>query len=229
MERQLDARAGAMLQAAVEAKGIDVYLNAETARIAGDKRAERVELKDGRIIPADHGDRRGRHPPERRTRAGRAGSTIGRGIVVDDGMQTSHRRRLRASANAPSIAASATGWSSRPTSRRACWRPVSPAATRSYRGQRARDQSEGLRRQRVLGRRFHRRGRHRADRALAIRASASTRSWSSANGRLVGAVLFGDTADGLWYLELIRSGAPITRMRVRPRLWPRVRRTAKAA
>ncbi len=34
-----------------------------------------------------------------------------------------------------------------------------------------------------------------------------------ANGRLVGAVLFGDTADGLWYLELIRSGASIAAIR----------------
>ena len=30
-----------------------------------------------------------------------------------------------------------------------------------------------------------------------------------ADGRLAGAVLFGDTADGLWYLDLIRSGAGI--------------------
>ena len=31
--------------------------------------------------------------------------------------------------------------------------------------------------------------------------------------RLVGAVLFGDTADGLWYQELIRSGTPVGPMR----------------
>jgi nitrite reductase (NADH) large subunit len=30
-----------------------------------------------------------------------------------------------------------------------------------------------------------------------------------ADGRLVGVVLFGDTADGLWYLDLIRSGVSI--------------------
>jgi nitrite reductase (NADH) large subunit len=30
-----------------------------------------------------------------------------------------------------------------------------------------------------------------------------------ANDRLVGAVLFGDTADGPWYLDLIRAGASI--------------------
>jgi nitrite reductase (NADH) large subunit len=34
-----------------------------------------------------------------------------------------------------------------------------------------------------------------------------------AGGKLVGAVLFGDTADGLWYLELIRSGASIDSFR----------------
>ena len=31
--------------------------------------------------------------------------------------------------------------------------------------------------------------------------------------RLVGAVLFGDTADGLWYLDLIRSGQSIDAIR----------------
>jgi nitrite reductase (NADH) large subunit len=34
-----------------------------------------------------------------------------------------------------------------------------------------------------------------------------------ANDKLVGAVLFGDTADSLWYLELIRSGRLISQFR----------------
>jgi nitrite reductase (NADH) large subunit len=34
-----------------------------------------------------------------------------------------------------------------------------------------------------------------------------------ANGRLVGAVLFGDTIDGTWYLDLIRRSAPIEPIR----------------
>ena len=34
-----------------------------------------------------------------------------------------------------------------------------------------------------------------------------------AAGRLIGAVLFGDTADGSWYLDLIRSGSSIERLR----------------
>jgi nitrite reductase (NADH) large subunit len=34
-----------------------------------------------------------------------------------------------------------------------------------------------------------------------------------ADGRVVGAVLYGDTADALWYLDLIRSGAAIDAIR----------------
>jgi nitrite reductase (NADH) large subunit len=34
-----------------------------------------------------------------------------------------------------------------------------------------------------------------------------------ADGRLVGVVLFGDTIDGPWYLDLIRSAAPIAAIR----------------
>ena len=34
-----------------------------------------------------------------------------------------------------------------------------------------------------------------------------------AEGRLTGAVLFGDTIDGTWYLDLIRNRAPITAIR----------------
>ena len=33
------------------------------------------------------------------------------------------------------------------------------------------------------------------------------------DGLLAGAVLYGDTADGLWYLELIRKGTPVESFR----------------
>ena len=33
------------------------------------------------------------------------------------------------------------------------------------------------------------------------------------NARLVGAVLFGDVADSLWYLELIRAGTVVDHLR----------------
>ncbi len=48
-----------------------------------------------------------------------------------------------------------------------------------------------------------------------------------ANDRLVGAVLFGDTADGPWYLDLIRSGGSDRRLPRRAGVWPRVRQCAR--
>ena len=57
----------------------------------------------------------------------------------------------------------------------------------------------------------------------ATRAPASTRSCVVRDGRLVGAVLFGDTADGAWYLDLIALGAADRGDPRRPRLRPRLR------
>ena len=66
-----------------------------------------------------------------------------------------------------------------------------------------------------------------------IPSTASTASSSSRTGRLAGAVLLGDTADALWYLDLIRSGDPDRRHarqpRVRPGLLRRARRGAADA
>src|SRR5215212_3183948 len=53
IERQLDAQAARMLQRAVEAKGIEVVLNAETAAIGGKDRVDAVTLRDGRTIEAN--------------------------------------------------------------------------------------------------------------------------------------------------------------------------------
>jgi nitrite reductase (NADH) large subunit len=90
MERQLDARAAAMLKRAVEAKGIRVELETETSRLAGTDHVEAVELKDGRTIEADAVvvaiGIRPRIDPARS-----AGVRIGRGIIVDDRLETSVR------------------------------------------------------------------------------------------------------------------------------------------
>src|SRR3984893_17482492 len=52
MERQLDAPAAALLKTLVERKGIEVLLNANTARLCGEKVVEGVELTDDRSIEA---------------------------------------------------------------------------------------------------------------------------------------------------------------------------------
>src|SRR5258707_3004440 len=52
MERQLDAPAAELLKSLVERKGIEILLNANTARMHGATRVEGVELSDGRRIRA---------------------------------------------------------------------------------------------------------------------------------------------------------------------------------
>src|SRR4051812_38292632 len=87
MERQLDGQAAEMLQRAVEAIGIEVILNADTAEISGAGRVEGVVLKDGRTIEADAVVVAiGIRPNVDLARG--AGASINRGIVVDDGLQT---------------------------------------------------------------------------------------------------------------------------------------------
>src|ERR1700730_5563044 len=53
MERQLVAPAAALLKSLVELKGIEILLNANTARIHGGARVDGVELADGRRIDTD--------------------------------------------------------------------------------------------------------------------------------------------------------------------------------
>ena len=88
MERQLDARAASLLKSVVEMRGISVHLNAETARVRGNGRAEAVVLADGREIEADlvvvaAGIR------ANTDLARTADLAIGRGIQVDDHLRTS--------------------------------------------------------------------------------------------------------------------------------------------
>src|SRR6476661_7515990 len=87
MERQLDAPAADLLKSLVERKGIDILLNANTARIHGEVRVEGVELMDGRLIPADAVIFAAGIRPNTAL-AKEAGIAANRGIVVDDHLQT---------------------------------------------------------------------------------------------------------------------------------------------
>ncbi len=95
MERQLDAPAGALLKTLVEAKGIKVVLNANTARLHGERRVEGVELVDGRRLEADAVIFAAGIRPNV-SLAKEAGIAVGRGVVVDDHLQTGAPGYLRA-------------------------------------------------------------------------------------------------------------------------------------
>jgi len=88
MERQLDDAAGYLLRRELERRGLAVITEANTECIFGDGRAEGVRLKDGCEIPADLVVMAvGIRPNADLGRA--AGLAANRGIVVDDRMVTS--------------------------------------------------------------------------------------------------------------------------------------------
>ena len=108
MERQLDAPAAELLKSLVERKGIEILLNANTARIHGATRVEGVELVDGRLDSGRRRDLRGGHPAE--YRAGKGSRHIGQsrhrgrrpsadrrgGRIRDRRMRRASRHLLRA-------------------------------------------------------------------------------------------------------------------------------------
>ena len=93
MERQLDAGAADLLLAALPPLGVDVRLEAQTAAIVGEQRAEGLRFADSTELEADLVVVSiGIRPQVDLARA--SGLAVERGIVVDDQMVTSHPRAL---------------------------------------------------------------------------------------------------------------------------------------
>ena len=210
MERQLDVPAGALLKSLVESKGIDVLLNASTSCIVGEKRVEGVELSDGRRIDADAVIVAAGIRPNIAL-AGDAGIPVNRGIVVDDQLQTGADEIFALGECAEH--------------RGICYGLVEPAYEQA----------------RVLARHLAGRKSAYAGSVVSTNLKVSGVSVFSAGeflgndrgeaivlgdfgrgvykklvieeGRLTGAVLVGDTADALWYLELIRNRENIAPVR----------------
>jgi nitrite reductase (NADH) large subunit len=202
MERQLDAPAGALLKSLVEKKGIKVLLNASTSRIIGENRVEGVELADGRRIDADAVIFAAGIRPNIAL-AKEASIPVNRGIVVDDQLQTGVDGVFALGECAEH--------------RGICYGLVEPAyeqarvlaqhlAGRSaiYRG------SVTATNLKVSGVSVFSAGNFLgSDGSEAILLNDQKRGTYKKlvieDGRLTGAVLVGDTADALWYLELIRN------------------------
>jgi nitrite reductase (NADH) large subunit len=210
MERQLDARAAAMLQRAIAAKGIDVQLGRATTRFVGDNHVEAVELKDGGTIEADMVVVAVGIKPNTELAAS-AGLAVGRGIIVDDRLATD-------TADVFAIGECAEH-------RGVCYGLVEPAHEQAH-----------VLAGRLAGRDLSYAGSINATNlkvsgvhvfsagdflggagteaiVFADPGLGNYRKLVVAGGRLVGVVLYGDTTDALWYLELIRSGSAIESLR----------------
>jgi nitrite reductase (NADH) large subunit len=211
MERQLDQAAALMLKRAVEARGIEVRLEAQTARVMGERRVEGVELTDGGVIAADAVVVAvGVRPNAELARA--AGLKVNRGIVVDDNLET----------NVPGVYAIGEC----AEHRGACYGLVEPGyeqaqvLARRLAGAKASYPGSVLATNlKVSGVNVFSAGdfmgaTEGADNiVLSDPGGGVYKKLVLAQDRLIGGVLFGDTADAPWYLELIRAGAAIGRLR----------------
>lgn len=210
MERQLDGPAADLLKTLVERKGIRILLNASTARIHGDGHVEAVELADGSRIEADAVIFAAGIRPNVAL-AKEAGIAVNRGVVVNDVMQTS-------SSDIFALGECAEH-------RGTCYGLVEPAyeqarvLARHLAGRRAAYQgsvvSTNLKVSGVsvfsagdfMG------GEGSESLVLTDRRRGTYKKLVIADGRLTGAVLIGDNADALWYLELIRNGDKVAAIR----------------
>jgi nitrite reductase (NADH) large subunit len=210
MERQLDAYAAAMLKRAVEALGIAVLTSAESARVEGQDRVEALELAVGRKIPAELIIVAVGVAPNVAL-ARDAGLMTARGIVVDDRLESScsdiyaigecveHRAR--------------------------CYGLVEPAYEQARVLARHLAGEDTIYQGSVLATNLKVSGVHvfsagdflggsgTEDIVLSDPGIGTYKKLVLRDGRLTGAVLYGDTADGLWYLDLIRKGTPVASFR----------------
>ncbi len=210
MERQLDEAAGWLLKAALEGRGQTILTGADTAEIHGDGRVAGVRLKDGRDIPASLVVMAvGIRPNVRLARA--AGLALGRGIHVDDHLVTSDADVLAVGecvehnglvyglvaplwemcrALADGLVATPSGYTGSVTSTKLKVSGIDVFSAGDFSG-----------------------GAGAEDIVLRDAARGVYKRVVVRNDRIVGTVLYGDTADGGWYFDLLRRGEDIGPLR----------------
>lgn len=210
MERQLDEAAGWLLKNELEARGQTILTGADTAEIIGNGKVERVRLKDGRELEASLVVMAVGIRPNARLAAA-AGLEVGRGIQVDDGMVTSDPDVLAvgecAEHQGQCCGLVAPIWD--------MCRALGDTLTGSTGAYRAAVSATKLK---VSGINVFSAGDFTSgggaeDVVLRDAARGIYKRIVLREGRIVGAVLYGDTADGSWYFDLIRSGEDVSPLR----------------
>ena len=210
MERQLDEAAGWLLKTALEGRGQTILTEANTQEIFGDIKVEGVRLKDGREIPADIVVMAVGIRPSTQL-AKDAGLAIGRGIHVDDHMVTSDPDILAVGecvehdgqvyglvaplwemcrALADGLTTGPTGYKGSVTSTKLKVSGIDVFSAGDFSG------GEGC-----------------EDIVLRDATRGVYKRVIVKEDRLVGAVLYGDTADGNWYFDLLKKGEDVSEIR----------------
>ena len=210
MERQLDEAAGWLLKNALEARGQTILTGANTEAILGTDKVEGVRLKDGREIPASLVVMAvGIRPATALARE--AGLAVGRGIVVDDHMVTSDPDVLAVGEcvehDGQVYGLVAPLWD--------MCRSLADGLTERHSGYRGSVTSTKLK---VAGLDVFSAGDFSGgegceDIVLRDAARGIYKRVVVRDDRVIGAVLYGDTADGGWYFDLLKRGEDIGAIR----------------
>jgi nitrite reductase (NADH) large subunit len=210
MERQLDEAAGWLLKQALEGRGQTILTGADTAEIVGNGKVEGVKLKDGTLIPASLVVMAvGIRPSVALARD--AGLAVGRGIQVDDHMVTSDPAVLAVGecvehdgqvyglvaplwdmcrSLADGLVEQPTGYRGSVTSTKLKVSGIDVFSAGDFSGG---DGCEDI----VL-----------RDASRGVYKRVIVR-----DDRIVGAVLYGDTADGSWYFDLLKKQEDVSDLR----------------
>ena len=214
MERQLDAAAGQMLQRDLDRRGIAFFTDGQTEEITGTEHAEGVQLADGRFVPADLvvlaiGIR------PNIDLAKQAQLEVNRGIVVTDDMRTSDPE-IFAVGECVEHRGNVFGLVA------PIWDQAKVCAARLAGDEEALFVSKALATSlKITGVDVFSAGAlmaaDEADDEITLRDDSRGlyKKIVLRDGRLVGAVLYGDVADGQWYLQMMRDKEDVSALRER--------------
>lgn len=207
MDRQLDGPAAALLKQTLERRGLRILLSATTAAILGERRVTGVRFADGSEIPADLVVMAaGVRPNIELAKA--AGLHCERGIIVDDTLQTFDPRIYAVGECVQHRQATfglvAPIWDQA----RVCAAHLAGAGHRRY------VQQATATRLKVSGVDLYSAGDiiggdDSEDIVLRDPRRGVYKRLVLRQGRLAGAVLYGDVQDGPWYFDLIQNRTPV--------------------
>ena len=213
LDRPLDAPASQLLRAHLERQGLRFRMPAKTARIEGQARVRAVSFDDGSEIPADLVVMAAGIVPDTAL-AKKIGIACERGVMVDDGLASSdpaisslgecaQHRKTCYGLVAP-LYEQATVWARR----------LAGEADAVYEG------SVIATRLKVTGVNLYSAGDFMGgeaceDLVFQDRKRGVYKRLVVREGKLAGAVLYGDTGDAGWYYELLQSGRELGRLRSR--------------
>jgi len=214
MERQLDETAGKLLQQSLEARGLKFLIGAQTqALIPGqDGRVMAVRFKDGSEVPADLVVMAAGIRPNT-TLAEKIGLHCSRGIVVNDTLQTITDPRIYSVGECAAHRGIAYGLVAPLFEQgKVCATHLAQFGIGRYTG------SQTSTKLKVTGIDLFSAGNFTGgpdfeEIVMSDPYGGVYKKLVIQNDKLVGACMFGDTADGGWYFKLLREGRTISDIR----------------